>query len=299
MQSSNSSQSNLLPHFRSSLEKFSSAHSTFLVLHTLPPPSEPHRPPPLRTLHVLDSSFNPPTRAHLRIALSALRSSTYPKPHRLLLLLATQNADKAPKPAAFEQRLAMMTVFAQDLLDKYSTSPSQNTSSYEANRDDLAVDIGVTKKPYYNDKAVAIEESRQYADAKTNEQPQQVHLLGFDSLIRLLDRKYYPPDHTLALLNPFFERHRVRVTMRSQEGTDWGYSSDQERYLEVLAKGGAENVGGKREWVERIELVEGEGEDVSSTKVREYSGKKNWDEVEKLVGKRTKEWIENEGLYMV
>lgn len=161
------------------------------------------------------------------------------------------------------------------------------------------MDIGVTKKPYYNDKAVAIEESRQYADAKTNEQPQQVHLLGFDSLIRLLDRKYYPPDHTLALLNPFFERHRVRVTMRSQEGTDWGYSSDQERYLEVLAKGGAENVGGKREWVERIELVEGEGEDVSSTKVREYSGKKNWDEVEKLVGKRTKEWIENEGLYMV
>lgn len=192
-----------------------------------------------------------------------------------------------------------MTLFAQDLLDEYSASSSTKTSADEEDRDALAVDIGVTKKPYYNDKAVAIEESRQYADKGSDEQPQQVHLLGFDSLIRLLDRKYYPPDHMLAPLNPFFDRHRVRVTTRSQEGTNWGSSDDQDRYLEVLATGGAEHVGGKREWAERIEMVEGEGEDVSSTKVREYAGRKKWDEVEKLVGKRTREWIEEEGLYMV
>ncbi|KAI4246905.1 MAG: hypothetical protein LQ352_006272 [Teloschistes flavicans] len=299
MQSSNSSQSNLLPHFRSSLEQFASSPSNFLILHTLPPPSEHQSQSSLKTLHLLDSSFNPPTRAHLRIALSALRSNTYPKPHRLLLLLATQNADKAPKPAAFEHRLAMMTLFAQDLLDEYSASPDKNASGDEGNRVGLAVDIGITKKPYYNDKAVAIEESRQYADENSDEQPQQVHLLGFDSLIRLLDRKYYPPEHTLAPLNPFFERHRVRVTRRSQDGTNWGSSNDQDRYLGALATGGAENVGGKREWAGRIELVEGEGEGVSSTKVRDGAGRKKWDEVEKLVGKRTREWIEKEGLYMV
>ncbi|KAL9578512.1 MAG: hypothetical protein Q9212_005670 [Teloschistes hypoglaucus] len=299
MQSSSSSQPNLLPHFRSTLEQFASGPSTFLVLHTLPPTSEPQLPPSLKTLHVLDSSFNPPTRAHLRIALSALGSSAYPKPHRLLLLLATQNADKAPKPAAFEQRLAMMTLFAQDLLDEYSASSNTNTSGGEGNRDGLAVDIGVTKKPYYNDKAVAIEDSHQYAYENSDEQPQQVHLLGFDSLIRLLDCKYYPPDHNLAPLNPFFERHRVRATRRSQEGTNWGSSNDQVRYLRALATGGAENMGGKSEWATRIELVEGEVEDISSTKVREYAGRKNWDEVDKLVGKRTREWIEKEGLYLV
>lgn len=192
-----------------------------------------------------------------------------------------------------------MTLFAQDLLDEYSASPDKNASGDEGNRVGLAVDIGITKKPYYNDKAVAIEESRQYADENSDEQPQQVHLLGFDSLIRLLDRKYYPPEHTLAPLNPFFERHRVRVTRRSQDGTNWGSSNDQDRYLGALATGGAENVGGKREWAGRIELVEGEGEGVSSTKVRDGAGRKKWDEVEKLVGKRTREWIEKEGLYMV
>ncbi|KAL8686955.1 MAG: hypothetical protein Q9218_006743, partial [Villophora microphyllina] len=186
-------------------------------------------------------------------------------------------------PAAFEQRLAMMTVFAQDLLDEYSA-----LGETLLGEDGLAVDIGVTKKPYYNDKAVAIEESGHYDDQKTGEQPQQVHLLGFDSLIRLLDRKYYPPDHTLAPLNPFFERHRIRVTRRSQEGTNWGSNSDQDRYLGALATGGAENVGGKREWAERIELVEGEAEDVSSTKVREYAGKKEWSEVENREKKREK-----------
>ncbi|KAL8704937.1 MAG: hypothetical protein Q9201_001932 [Fulgogasparrea decipioides] len=288
------SASALLSYFQSSLKSFGSSPSTFLVVHTTTPSSPP--PPSLGTLHVLDSSFNPPTRAHLHLALSALHSNAYPKPHRLLLLLATQNADKAPKPAAFEQRLAMMTLFAQDILAEYSTASTPQQSP-AGEGEDLAVDIGITKKPYYNDKAIAIEDSGQYADKETGQQPQQVHLLGFDSLIRLLDTKYYPPNHSLSVLDPFFERHRTRVTRRSQKGTDWGTSTDQDRYLEALATGGAENVGGKREWAERIELVEGEGEEVSSTKVRDYAGKKEWGEVENLVGTRVRAWIEKEGLY--
>ncbi|KAL8726408.1 MAG: hypothetical protein Q9181_006063 [Wetmoreana brouardii] len=287
------STSALLSQFQSSLKSFGSSPSTFLVVHTTPsfPP-----PPSLETLHVLDSSFNPPTRAHLRIALSALHSNAYPKPHRLLLLLATQNADKAPKPAAFEQRLAMMTVFAQDILDEYSAASSPQQSPV-GEGEDLAVDIGITKKPYYNDKAIAIEDSGQYAGKATGQQPQQVHLLGFDSLIRLLDTKYYPPNHTLSALDPFFERHRIRVTRRSQEGTDWGTRTDQVQYLEALATGGAENVGGKREWAERIELVEGEREEISSTKVRNYAGNKEWGKVESSIGTRVREWIEKERLY--
>lgn len=125
----------LLSKFRTALQSFTASSSTtFQVLHTVP--SAPKSP--TSKLFVLDSSFNPPNRAHLRIATTALLSSTNTNPQRLLLLLATQNADKAPTPAAFEQRLAMMAIFAEDLV----------RSLKEARKDaDVAVDIGVTKKP--------------------------------------------------------------------------------------------------------------------------------------------------------
>ena len=289
-----SNPSDLIPHFQSSLQSFSSSSSNFQILRTVS-----HQPPDTKlllptTLHVLDSSFNPPTRAHLRIALSALRSTSYPKPQRLLLLLATQNADKAPKPAPFEQRLVTMTLFAQDIVDQQTYDPTSGKMASEAS---LAVDVGVTKKPYYNDKAVAIEESREYGDQDIGQQPQQVHLLGFDSLIRLLDTKYYPPSHKLTPLEPFFEKHRIRVTRRSQEGSDWGTHADQDRYVEALATGETNDVGGSPEWAKRIEMVEGEGEEISSTKVRESAAKEDWDIVEELVGTRIRTYIETERLY--
>ncbi|KAL8785363.1 MAG: hypothetical protein Q9213_003428 [Squamulea squamosa] len=278
--------SNLIPHFRTSLQSFPSSPATFLVLHTSPTVSPPSTSPPIKTLHVLDASFNPPTRAHLRIALSVLSSADHAsKPQRLLLLLATQNADKAPKPAAFEQRLAMMTILAHDILEQSSKS------------EDLAVDIGITKHPYYHDKAIAIEESRYYADAATGGQPQQVHLLGFDSLVRLLDTKYYSPAHTFAPLSALFDRHRIRVTRRIEDDNKYGTMEEQDQVREALARGEREAEGGKREWAVRIEMVEGEGEAVSSTKVRDAVQKADWELVERLVGKGVREYIQKEGLY--
>ncbi|KAL8930194.1 MAG: hypothetical protein Q9208_000811 [Pyrenodesmia sp. 3 TL-2023] len=288
--SATSSLSALLPQFQTSLKSFTSSASSFLVLNSVPTHTPPSSKPP-STLHVLDSSFNPPTRAHLRIALSALRSNA-PKPQRLLLLLATQNADKAPKPAAFEQRVAMMTLLAQDILDEYS-----NTSPDHATNDALAVDVGVTKKPFFHDKALCIDESGYYSDAKAGAQPQQVHLLGFDSLIRLLDTKYYAPEHTLAPVEALFRRHRIRVTRRTEEGNRYGTAEEQDRLRKALAEGEREYEGGKREWAQRIEMVDGESEAVSSTRVRESANAGDWADVERLVGGRVRQWVEREELY--
>ncbi|KAL8770309.1 MAG: hypothetical protein Q9209_003945 [Squamulea sp. 1 TL-2023] len=278
--------STLIPHFRTTLQSFPSSAATFLVLHTIPHSFPPSASPPIKTLHVLDASFNPPTHAHLRIALSALSSTNHAsKPQRLLLLLATQNADKAPKPAVFEQRLAMMTILARDIL------------SQSCGVEDLAVDIGITKHPYYHDKAIVIEESKYYIDPATGEQPQQVHLLGFDSLVRLLNTKYYPPAHTFAPLSALFGRHRVRVTRRMEDGDKYGTVEEQDRVREGLKRGEREVEGGKKEWAERIEMVEGEGEAVSSTRVREGVGKADWGLVERLVGKGVREYIQEERFY--
>ncbi|KAL8831182.1 MAG: hypothetical protein Q9170_005410 [Blastenia crenularia] len=281
----------LLSDLRSQLQSFNSSLSNFHVVYNTPSISPKQLPP--QTLHVLDSSFNPPTCAHLRIALSALHSQA-PKPQRILLLLAIQNADKAPKPAAFEQRLAMMRLFAQDVQNQYSSQ-----SQKESKEGPLAVDVGITKEPYFHDKAIGIEESGYYADETSGQQPQQVHLLGFDSLIRLLDTKYYPPKHTLEPVNALFGRHRIRVTRRTEDDNKWGSKEEQDRYWEALANGDRKTEGGKKEWAERIEMVEGEGDAISSTRVRTFAGKCDWENVEKLVGRGVREWIEAEGLYKV
>ncbi len=163
----------------------------------------------------------------------------------------------------------MMTLLAQDVLDEYS-----NASSEHAADDALAIDVGVTKKPFFHDKALCIEESGYYSDARSGEQPQQVHLLGFDSLVRLLDTKYYGPEHTLAPVEALFRRHRIRVTRRTEEGDRYGTVEEQDRLRKALEEGEREPEGGKREWAQKIEMVEGEGEAVSSTKARQSARRK-------------------------
>ena len=279
--------------FQRSLQAFASSPQTIEILRTLPHNPPKHSSPP-KTLYVLDSSFNPPTRAHLRLCTSALlhdRSQTVPK--RLLLLLATQNADKAPKPATFEHRLAMISIFAEELV-KETTAQSHGEF--------LVVDVGITKKARFVDKARVIEECGDYSytDDKGEKEPvEQVHLTGFDTLIRLLDIKYYPPSHTLAPLERLFEKHRVRATRRTDDA--WGGRDEQNKFMTNLQKGNMEDKGGKKEWAKRIDLVEGrkEGEEiVSSTKVREASKRRDQVALMKLVTDGVGRWIFDEKLYV-
>lgn len=260
---------------RTALQTFISSPSPFRVLTSYSPngPSVLKSPPFSPPVYILDSSFNPPTQAHLRIVISALlydqTASSFPK--RLLLLLATQNADKASKPASFEQRLAMMNIFAQEIRQKVKEITRNEKTSGENSCDHgIIVDVGVTKRPYFHDKATAIEDSGFYKSPETNTAPEQVYLIGFDTLTRLLDPKYYPPAHTLHPLNDFFEKHRVRVTPRATEA--YGGVEQQVLYVSALKDGEREHEGGKKGWADRIRLLEGEtaeDETVSSTKVRE------------------------------
>ena len=278
---------------QSSLKAFASSPQEIKILHTLPrAPPKYSSTKPLKELYVLDSSFNPPTRAHFDLCTSALlndRSKSGSK--RLLLLLATQNADKAPKPAAFEHRLAMMSIFAEEMANEM---PADGDSQ------GVLVDVGVTKKARFVDKARAIEECEFYAISDDGgETVEQVHLTGFDTLIRLLDTKYYPPDYTLAPLEGLFEKHRVRVTRRT--GDAWGGSEEQDEYMTKLRNGEMGDQGGRKEWAERIELVEGtkEGEEIiSSTKVREASRKGDEVPLMKLVTKGIGRWILDSELYV-
>jgi nicotinamide-nucleotide adenylyltransferase len=185
----------------------------------------------------------------------------------------------------------MMQLFAEDLQSSLSSQPpSQDTHQQE-----IGVDIGVNKLPYFIDKAKSIEESGSYP-----KDTPQVHLTGFDTLIRILDPKYYPPTHSLSPLEPFLAKHRLRVTYRTDD--QWGAQAAQDGYLAELGEGNREKEGGKREWVRegRIEMVEGrkEGEVVvSSTRVREAVKEGDRELLGKLVTDGVAEWILEEELY--
>lgn len=172
---------------------------------------------------------------------------------------------------------------------------SSLVSETEQKVEGLGIDIGVTKLPYFADKAKSIEDSELYPSST-----QQVHLLGYDTLTRLLSTKYYPPTHTLQPLHPFLDKHRLLVTYRADD--DWGTKSEQDEYLRDIEKGKREGDGAKREWVSegKIRMVEGrrEGEEViSSTIVREAAKKGDREALEKLVTKGVGEWGLEERLY--
>ncbi|KZL66799.1 cytidylyltransferase family protein [Colletotrichum tofieldiae] len=291
------------------------------------PPREERPPRRVRNLVVLDSSFNPPTLAHLRMAVSAVRDLQRGAPQdtsavRLLLLLAVNNADKKPKPAAFPVRLGMMHAFAQDLLDELRgqalSAPGMGEGAQEheaagGGAGEIDVDLGLTTMPYFHDKSQAISDERFYA--VDGEGPEQVYLAGYDTLIRIFNPKYYnvaaPSPSTTTTedgregaevvapirgaLDPFLERSRLRITMRADD--EWGDEGEQVAYLERLRDGGLDEVGGRGAWAERVDMVRGMGEVVSSTRVREAASKRDGEGLGRLVGGRVKEWVLGEGLY--
>lgn len=274
----------ILAKAKQSLDTFLASSATFHLVHSVSPAqaSSTSGSSAPKTLFILDSSFNPPSNAHLSLATSALRASQerYPTPHRLLLLFSVHNADKSPAPAAFEQRLAMMMVFAEDIARRMQTDATD-------------IDIGLTTQPYYNDKSTAIEDT----DAYTGN-PQHIHLVGYDTFVRIFEPKYYK-GHTppLSALTEFFSRHGLRITSRPEE--QWGETEEQKEFWRKLARGDMEADGARKEWADRIEMVESDadGVGVSSTSIRQAVSKSDWQTVRQMCTESVAEWTEEMKLY--
>lgn len=121
-------------------------------------------------LHCLDASFNPPTAAHVALAAAAARVAP---PDELLLLLAKANVDKGVTGFPLEARLAMLERLA---------APRPHAS------------LAVVSHARFVDKVAAI---RPHYPPGTR----LVLLLGYDTLLRLFDPRYYAdPARSLAEL---------------------------------------------------------------------------------------------------
>ena len=88
----------------------------------------------------------------------------------------------------------------------------------------------------------------------------------------------------------------MRATLRP--GDDFGGEEEQRAFVRNLADGGLEAEGGKREWAERVELVEPTPKaGVSSTVIRKAAKSGEWGVVEELCTGGVAGWVREEGLY--
>lgn len=272
---------NLHTEFQESLQQFAQSDETFKIVYSVYASTET----PLKdvkSLYVLDSSFNPPTKAHLTLARNAILNDHGSKPARMMFLLATENADKKPKPAAFEDRLVMMSLMAGRIGDEF---------------DDMPVDVAVTKKPFFMDKATSIDKAEIYGNA------QQVHLTGYDTIVRIFNAKYYPNDLKLKVLEPFLSKHRLRVCYRlsGQEGSSEAENDrkEQDAYVEAIGDGSRADEGMKPEWRRAIELVDDAKEvrGVSSTNARKAAVEGDTETLRDLLGTDVAEYVLEQKLY--
>ena len=144
---------------------------------------------PSNGLAVLDSSFNPPTRAHLHMLDAATKTFGM---GRSLLLLAKQNADKPVVGASLVQRLEMMEAIA-------ATAEPPGSML-----------CGVTAHPLFVDKATALQQL--FGDREGG--VRIVVLVGFDTWVRIVDPKYYAPGGLDAALRDIFRAVEVLVASR-------------------------------------------------------------------------------------
>lgn len=249
-------------------------------------------------LYILDASFNPPTIAHMRMILhSGLFAENRTKEFRqsrLLLLLAVKNADKLPQPASLEHRLSMMEMFCSDLLLNIPENQKEN----------LIIDIGIISNPYFVDKIDTIELSGLYPPNM-----EHIYLIGFDTLARIMNPRYYPPNHTLERLQLCLTKHRFLVLYRP--GDRFGSKSEQDAFLADIANGSLDAIAGQRDWVRegRIKFYEvsncinsDDGNVISSTKVRDIIKQRDEKLIKTSLGKlltpQVREWIECNRLYI-
>ena len=239
-----------------------------------------------RSIHisVLDSSFNPPTLAHL-----AMASSSFPSPRPTsaageddytarLLLFSTGNVDKTLKPTdpSLTQRAQMMLLLSQRL-----------STSIEP------VAIGLLNQPTFAGKAKVIHDHLRRTTEGESLDVRLTFLIGTDTLTRFFDPRYYTSfaGGMPEALGDFFEKGSKLVSAR--RGND-GESRRVER--KVLERDEVQRWVGEG----RVKLL-GEGDEewvgISSTAVREAVKEGDKGRLRELVMGEVAEYVEKEGLY--
>ncbi len=190
---------------------------------------------------VLPSAFNPPTHAHLRLLELALAVEGV---EGGAALLTTRNVAKGIEGAALADRIGMLLAARES-------------------RPGLAV--LAANQARIVDQAAALRAA--WPEAAFD------FVLGYDTLIRLFDERYYTGAMELEL-DPFFERHRVIVANRGEvtaSGVDAYVARQASRYGgRIVTVELDEAHGGMASSEARARMAAGEGSDDVPAEVAGY-----------------------------
>lgn len=199
-------------------------------------------------LCILDSSFNPPHLAHSTLAYKSLlhdykrREALETIPNQstsLLLLLSVKNADKIiPAPASFDHRINMMCLMAQEISSKT----------------DINVSVALTNHAKFVDKCDSIVEYIKSDQSAII--PKLTFLVGFDTLIRIFDAKYYKPSSIEDSLKEFMQVSELFVLKRDSN------TEEQVKYVQDIQNGLAEI---PSSWGSKIHLIDGDSQTLKIT----------------------------------
>ncbi|OJT02256.1 hypothetical protein TRAPUB_7237 [Trametes pubescens] len=292
------------------LQRIHRGLSAIELVHTSHPrwPLPPHSATLAPTVHisVLDSSFNPPTLAHLALANTLPPPPTDVPPSRSphdfdarLLLLSVRNADKQLKPgdAAYEQRAEMMILLARDLARTHARSvPADDADAHGAPRAEAEqehepnVAVAIINEPTFVGKSTILHNFLPARIAAllspsagvSPPAPTLTFLMGTDTVARLFAPRYYASEAAMrtALLRffspaPDGEDSRIVCARRASHGV----SRAEEERVEVEMTAFARTIVP----FERLTFVDiGEQEATySSSQVRELCamGNELWDEM--------------------
>lgn len=261
----------------------------------------PHpRPVNMKALQiaVLDSSFNPPTLAHLALA-------NHPRPKyeyssgdydAKLLLLSIRNADKKLKTsdATYEHRAEMMIELAKDVTNS-DGSPGN-------------VAVAMIDEPTFVGKSKILQ---MFLMKRLNEleslepalEPKLTFLLGIDTLYRLFSPRYYSNSEEdrfskmRSALRQFFVGDDSRVVSASRDASSYpsNNESSSESYLMSQIQSFLTDCSISSEYVSIIHIGDNLSR-LSSSNVRELVAK-NVEDWKPMVSTRVADYVTKEGLY--
>lgn len=231
-------QESILIMWKQTLQKFIESPSNFSILFESGAKRSTRIPRPLA---VLDSSFNPPHAAHYSLITESKPSTSILDSH-IILLLSISNADKGrPDLVSLSQRVQMMTLFANRIVQDHPSA---------------LVLVATTKHAMFVHKALEIHSEFQC---------RATFLMGFDTLVRMLDAKYYVPQSLADAVGPFFDIADLVVLARDQKGNT---AQSQQDWVRNIAEGKRPDV--PLLWAKHIYLKKPEGtfSSVSSSQIR-------------------------------
>ena len=220
-------------------------------------------------ISVLDSSFNPPTLAHLALAntlppslpLGGVTPLAHPSPvdfDARLLLLSVRNADKQLKPgdATYEQRMEMMVLLAQDLARTHSRDlHAAQSTPLESTMHESNVAVAIIDEPTFVGKSALLLDflRRRISDLHSTSDltsspespslyngtqlpiPKLTFLMGTDTIVRFFAPRYYASEDAMKtalhrFLSPTEDDSRIICARRISRGV----SREEEEKAEVL-----------------------------------------------------------------